>query len=120
MGRIYYSTVANWCRSHSRGAGRVRAHLGKTDVSIEQFQASREWCDDLKNRFPEDVSPGSKGWLYCGGRLWIEDATNWPEDAPGNGKGRWYVRIGNLEYQSDELADCERPLYDFAKSSEMI
>ncbi len=86
----------------------------------EEFQAAKVWCDDLHERFPEDVERGSKGWLYCDGRLWIEDTSAWPEDAPGYGEGRWYLRIGNVERQSDELEELEEPLYDYATSEDLV
>ena len=44
-------------------------------MTYEDFQAAKEWCDDLHGRFPDDVQPGSKGWLYCGGQLWVEDTS---------------------------------------------
>jgi hypothetical protein len=87
---------------------------------FEEFQNGRQWCDDLHGRFPDDVQPGSKGWLYCGGKLWIEDTSTWPEDAPGYGEGKWYLRIGNMERQSDELTELEEPLYDYAKSEDLV
>ena len=89
-------------------------------MTFDEFQAVKKWCDDLHERFPEDAPPGSKGWLYCGGRLWIEDASTWPEDAPGYGEGRWYLKIGNVERQSDELEELEQPLYDYARSEDLL
>ena len=89
-------------------------------MTYEEFQAAKEWCDDLNGRFPHDVQPGSKGWLYCGGRLWIEDTTTWPEDAPGYGQGRWHLHVGNMERQSDELTELEEPLYDYAESEDLL
>jgi hypothetical protein len=87
---------------------------------FEEFRNGRQWCDDLHARFPDDVQPGSKGWLYCQGRLWIEDTSTWSEDAPGFGEGRWYLRVGNTERQSDELTELEEPLYDYAKSEDLV
>jgi len=89
-------------------------------MTYEEFQAAKEWCDDLYGRFPHDVQPSSKGWLYCGGRLWIEDTSTWSADAPGHGEGRWYLRIGNVERQSDELTQLEEPLYDYAESEDLL
>ena len=86
-------------------------------MEFEDFKAKREWSNDLHSHFPEDVLPGSKGWLYCDNRLWIEDTTAWPEESTGRGNGQWYVRIGNQELQSDSLEECERPLFGFAESS---
>ena len=85
-------------------------------MRFEQFQATRQWCDDLTKHFPDDVMPGSRGWLYCGDQLWIEDTATWTKEAPGYGQGRWYTRVGNQEYQSDNLDDCEQPLSEFAES----
>jgi hypothetical protein len=89
-------------------------------MTFQEFQATKEWCDDLQQRLPNDVQPGSKGWLYGGGRLWIEDTSTWSEDAPGFGEGRWYVRIANVERQSDELEQLEEPLYDYAVSEDLV
>jgi hypothetical protein len=89
-------------------------------MDFDQFRNSRVWSDDLHERFPDDVQPGSKGWLYGGGRLWIEDTSGWSEDAPGFGEGRWYLRIGNLERQSDELTELEEPLFDYAVSEDLV
>ncbi len=85
-------------------------------MTFEDFQTSRQCCDDLHEHFPEDTLPDTKGWLYCNGQFWIEDTSSWPRDAPGFGHGRWYVRIGNQEYQSDNQEDCEMALFEFAKS----
>ena len=87
-------------------------------MTFEEFQAAKEWSDDLHVHFPDDMEPDAKGWLYCGGRLWIEEMSTSSEDAPGNGQGRWYLRIANMEYQSDDLAELEKPLYDYAKAEE--
>jgi hypothetical protein len=89
-------------------------------MTFDEFQATKEWCDDLHDRFPDAMEPDSKGWLYGGGRLWIEDTSTWSEDAPGFGEGRWYLRIGNVERQSDELAELEQPLFDYAVSEDLV
>ena len=89
-------------------------------MTFDEFQAAKEWCDDLHDRFPDAMEPGSKGWLYGGGQLWIEDTSTWSEDAPGFGEGRWYLRIGNVERQSDELAELEQPLFDYAVSEDLV
>ena len=89
-------------------------------MTYEEFQNTREWCDDLHKRFPDDVPSGAKGWLYGGGQLWIEDTSTWLEDVPGFGMGRWYLRIANMERQSDELAELEEPLYDYARSEDLV
>jgi hypothetical protein len=85
-------------------------------MTFEQFQATRQWCDDLAAALPDEVvEPGARGNLYCGS-LFIEDTSAWPQTAPGQGRGHWYTRIANMEYQSDRLEDVERPLYRFAIS----
>jgi hypothetical protein len=85
-------------------------------MTFEQFQKTRQWCEDLSARLPgEALGQGSKGYVYCGS-LFIEDATAWPESAPGYGRGHWYTVIGRVEYQSDDLQKVERPLYEFAVS----
>ena len=89
-------------------------------MDFKHFQAAKEWCDDLSERFPDDVLLGSKGWLYGGGKLWIEDTATWSVDAPGYGAGQWYLRIANVERQSDELEELEQMLYDYAKSEDLV
>ena len=89
-------------------------------MTFDEFQNSRQWSDDLAVASADDLLAGCTGWLYCGGQLWIEDTSSWPADAPGFGKGKWYTRIGNMEYQSDLLEDCEHPLYEFAASEQLF
>jgi hypothetical protein len=64
-------------------------------MTFQQFQNTRQWYDDLLTRVPGDppLSPGSKGYVYCG-TLFIEDATAWPESAPGHGQGAMIESCG--------------------------
>lgn len=89
-------------------------------MTFEQFQNSRQWTDDLAASCPDHQLPHAGGWVYLNGQLWIEDTSVWPTDAPGFGRGKWYTRIANNEYQSDLLEECERPLFEIAVSEEMI
>ena len=82
-------------------------------MTFERFQGTRQWADDLAATFQDDALLGAKGWIY--GTLCIEDTSYWPSNSPGSGKGKWYPRIGNQEYQSDALEECERPLYEFSE-----
>ena len=85
-------------------------------MTFEQFQNTRQWCEDLSTRLPGEVlREDSKGYVYCGS-FFIEDATAWPESAPGHGQGHWFTVIGRAEYQSDDLEQIERQLYGFAVS----
>lgn len=93
-------------------------------VPFDEFRSSRRWVDDLD---PPHKACGlvylMPGWMDSGNDLEqmaeclpsIELTDDWPEDAPGCGKGRWYVRVGEREYQSDDLRSCERKLYEFAR-----
>ena len=99
-------------------------------MTFAEFQAAGQDCADLGAAVRDELLQGRRGRLYCGacwieGRLycgacWIEDTTDWPADAPGYGKGRWYTMIGRAEYQSDNLAEVERPLYEFAVGSQIV
>jgi hypothetical protein len=84
-------------------------------MSFAEFQGTCAWHEDLSVPVEDEALKGIRGYTYCG-VLYIEDATAWPTDAPGFGKGRWYTLIGRSEYQSDNLEDVERPLYAFAVS----
>ena len=70
--------------------------------------------------FPTTCSPAPKAGSTAAGGLWIEATSIWPKDAPGYGEGRWYVRIGNVERQSDELTELEEPLHDYATSENLL
>ena len=84
-------------------------------MTFEQFRQTRQWSDDLAAAIPaESFDPGARGNVYLGDFLYIEETGNWPATAPGHGKGRWYLRIANAEYQTDDLESLERRLYDYA------
>jgi hypothetical protein len=89
-------------------------------MTFQEFQNSRQWTDNLAKAAADDLLAGCGGWLYCEGQLWIEDTSSWPSESPGFGKGKWYTRIVDREYQSDSLVDCERPLFEFATSEQLI
>ena len=82
-------------------------------ITFEQFQTSGKACTDLGAALSDDTLSGAPGRLYCD-VLFIEDATDWTEDAPGFGQGRWHTLIGREEYQSDKLEDIERVLHEWA------
>jgi hypothetical protein len=86
-------------------------------MTFAEFQATRQWHDDLSVPCTDQALAGQPGYTYYR-TLFIEDTNCWPSDAPGFGKGRWYTLIGRAEYQSDCLEDVERPLYDFAVREE--
>ena len=81
-------------------------------MSFANFQASGFASDDLSRDSTFCFAEGS-GRVYLNG-LEIEDTTGWPVEAPGFGKGRWYLRIANCQYQSDDLERLERILFDWA------
>lgn len=84
-------------------------------MTFETFRATGRESGDLWDECDDASVKGRPGRVYCG-CLWIEDASDWPTDAPGFGQGRWYTIIGRDEYQSDDLESIERRLYDFAVS----
>jgi hypothetical protein len=83
-------------------------------MTFEQFQATQQRCEDLAAALRDEVfEREAKGLIYIG-CLYIEDTTDWPKDAPGHGKGRWYLRMASTEYQTDDLEELERRLYAYA------
>jgi hypothetical protein len=92
----------------------------KSDLTFEQFQATRRWCDNL----PEAVSSEDwgeqdlgtpRGWLYMG-VLYIDQVEEWwPDDCRREGK--WHLILDRDEYITDDLERLERALYTYAISA---
>ena len=87
-------------------------------MTFEDFQATRRPCDDLPAAL--DCAPWGdgpappRGFLYLDG-FFIEEVTEvWPDEASAAGKYR--LPIARAEWFSDDLADLERRLFEFAKA----
>lgn len=87
-------------------------------MTFEEFQATRTRCEDLGKALRDcvwdnDPAPGS-GYLYKGDLL-IEDVKDhWAEETKIRGK--YQLLIGHMVHISNDLAELERRLYDFAIS----
>jgi len=92
-------------------------------MTFAEFQAARVWSDDLRASLPdvfndEASSPPQSGWIYAGS-LYIEEVQDfWPDKA--RARGRWYLVLGNWDKISDDLAELERELYDYAVGEDVI
>jgi hypothetical protein len=84
-------------------------------MTFEQFQATREHCDDLGKALNDarwEDEPPARGYLYLG-VLYIEQ---WGDGWPEHNKGKYLLTIHRNEWLSDDLESLERKLYDFAVS----
>jgi hypothetical protein len=86
-------------------------------MTFEQFQAARRYCEDLGAAISDarwEGEPAAKGYLYLDA-LYIEEVMpHWPEAAKAEGK--WCLIIGRNERITDDLEALERNLYDWAVS----
>jgi len=86
-------------------------------MTFEQFQATKRYCDLGKSLSDENLQHGN---LYLG-QLFIENTETWVVDIDHVGEltiGKWYTLIGRSEYDSDNLEDIERVLYEYALQEE--
>jgi hypothetical protein len=94
--------------------------MGKQIVTFEQFQATRKECDDLTKvaaygDLYGELEAGKipKGFTYFDS-LCIEIVQPWwPDEA--RARGKYYLILSNEEYISDDLAELERKLYEWAE-----
>ena len=81
-------------------------------MTFAEFQATRHWHDNLEAANPNAF--GSKtGYAYLKNEVCIDDVTSW-NDPARLAQGRWYLCIANQEWQSDDLAELEQRLYEWA------
>lgn len=77
-------------------------------MTFKEFQMTAKYCDLGKALADECLHQGN---LYLS-ELFVEDTRTW---IPSNSEvGRWYTIIGREEYDSDDLEEIERILYQFA------
>jgi hypothetical protein len=114
---------------HAELAGKeppAEQEADETEMTVESFQASRRYVEDL-GEFCRDAT-----LLYVGGYLYLDsfyiDDTStyaaaiakgnesWPEGiSPGYvDRGRWHLLIDREEYVSNDLAELERRLFEWA------
>jgi hypothetical protein len=77
-------------------------------MTFDEFVATRKVSIDLAHDLPDEAFEfeGQEGRIYCGD-LFLWDR----KDRPG---GRWATVIGNQEHLSDDIAEIERRLYQYA------
>lgn len=87
-------------------------------MTLEEFVATREWCDDLGEKIQDarwEDGPKGVGYVYLG-TLYIEQVQeHWPEKAKA--KGKWYLLIERDETITDDLSKLETELWEWAKDS---
>lgn len=49
-------------------------------MTLDEFRATRAEADDLSAFFPDPALVGKKGYVYCGGRYWIDEGPGLPGD----------------------------------------
>lgn len=49
-------------------------------MTLDEFRATRVHTDDLSEFFPDSGLVGKKGYVYCGGRYWIDEGPGLPGD----------------------------------------
>lgn len=92
---------------------------GTPALTFEAFMASRRYYDNLHvplgDTHDDWLTRPNPGYVYCG-NLYIEKITeDWPADA--RAKGQWQLLLTNESYISNNLAELERRLYEYAISA---
>ena len=89
-------------------------------MTFEQFQATRQWSDDLAETTTDASVEGVKGYAYGEhAEAYIEELGD-DASAEAKAQGRWYLHIYNQEWISDDLEGLERRLYGYAESEGLI
>jgi hypothetical protein len=89
-------------------------------MTLEQFRATKQWCDDLVAKLQDqvfiigrdEIEPTPCGFVYldC---LFIEKVLpNWPEAT--RARGGWHLLINRSDWISDDLAKLEAILFEWA------
>lgn len=80
-------------------------------MTFEEFKTSGIDCDDVEIAHEGlilDTTP-IPGRLYADS-YWIEKTCHW--DSGLNDGKKWYLRIGNCEWLSNDLNELEKLIYD--------
>jgi hypothetical protein len=85
-------------------------------MTLEEFRATRRPSDNLGRDLPgvffSDEDPVATGFIYLNS-LYIENIGYWWPIAAKNA-GKYYLLLERLEFFSNDLAELEQKLYDFA------
>lgn len=74
-------------------------------MSFKAFQATRQPCASFRDHFKdEQFEDGDSGFVYLDGTLWILD----------RGEDPFWILIERSEFESENLAEVERALYNYA------
>jgi hypothetical protein len=85
-------------------------------LSLEVFRATRTRVDSAEmDRCDYHVEGGEEGYRYAGSLI-IEDTTTWPEHVNKTKLKRYYLLLGNCEYESDTLETLEEKLYQYYRA----
>lgn len=91
-----------------------------TTPGCEHNRPRCELFEDLNKRYEMDLGKHCRGYTPAGypiggfvywNDLWIEDTRTWSHD---DGGGRWYLLLNRDEWRSDDLAELEARLYEWA------
>jgi hypothetical protein len=80
-------------------------------MNYKEFVKTKQYHYDLGPIIRDEFVEGIGGVCYLG-CLFIEDVATWVGEHKV--KTRWYLRIGNQEYDSNVLEVLEQLLYDWA------
>lgn len=84
----------------------------KVIPTFEQFQATAEEVPNVEYVAQDDES--RPGVVYADHTLYIEQNTM-PQP-----KGKWLVLLGRTYFESDDLAELERKLYEYAVTKDLL
>jgi hypothetical protein len=87
-------------------------------MTFTEFQATKQETNDLGTTLSDalwDNEPPARGLIYLGVFFIDEVMAHWPEAARKQGK--WHLLLERDEWISDNLAELEKRLYDFAISA---
>lgn len=83
-----------------------------TTMTFEQFQASKRFVTNLGAELKDECLDGHTGYLYADVFYIDIVASDWPQEAQQ--KGKYHLLLGNSETISNDLAELEGYLYEYA------
>jgi hypothetical protein len=78
-------------------------------MTFDEFKASGKNVSNLHDYNDFCEGPGR---VYCNGALVIQCTANWDGECKKSGK--WFLSVRSQQYQSDDLEELEKELYEFA------
>ena len=84
-------------------------------MNLEQFRASREWCEDLRTALPDNAWEADQippcGYVYAGSFYIDHVMPHWAEAA--RKRGAYHLQLGREEYVTDDVEALEWLLFDY-------